>query len=93
MEPGADLVVLHPDGKEEVLVPVSEKESIADPFVSFDGQWVYYAKLHDAKNHQGSDIYKVHVASRKIVQLTDQTFTPNTGAADWTKTKLPDVVQ
>ena len=90
MEPGADLVLLYPDGKEEVLVPVTERESIADPCVSFDGEWVYYAKLHDARNHKGSDIYKVHVASRKIVQLTDQTFTPNTGAADWMKTKLPE---
>src|SRR4051812_4897856 len=38
MEPGADLVLLHPDGKEEVLVPVTENESIADPAVSFDAQ-------------------------------------------------------
>jgi hypothetical protein len=30
MEPGADLVLLYPDGKEEVLVAVNEKESIAD---------------------------------------------------------------
>src|SRR5262245_50555763 len=44
MEPGADLVLLHPDGKEEVLVPVKPHESIADPCVSFDGQWVYFAK-------------------------------------------------
>ncbi len=89
MEPGADLVILYPDGKEEVLVPVDEKESIADPFVSFDAQWVYFAKFHDALGHKGSDIYKVHVPSREIVQLTDQTFTPNTGAADWSKTMLP----
>lgn len=89
MEPGADLVILYPDGKEEVLVPVTEKESIADPFVSFDGQSVFYAKFHDAKDHHGSDIYKVHVATRKIERLTQQTFTPNTGAADWSKTALP----
>jgi hypothetical protein len=82
MEPGADLMLLHPDGKEEVLVPVKAHESIADPFVSFDAAWVYYAKLHDALKHKGADIYKVHVATRKIVQLTQQVFTPNTGAAD-----------
>ena len=35
MEPGADLVILYPDGMQEVLVPVNEKESIADPQVSF----------------------------------------------------------
>jgi hypothetical protein len=89
MEAGADLVLLHPDGKEEVLVPVEPHESIADPFVSFDAAWVYYAKLHDALGHKGSDIYKVHVPTRKIVRLTQQVFTPNTGVADWAKTPLP----
>lgn len=88
MEPGADLVILYPDGKEEVLVPVEGHESIADPFVSFNAQWVYYAKMHDALGHKGSDIYKVNVKSREVVQLTSQKFTPNTGAADWGK-KIP----
>src|SRR5689334_1873799 len=67
MEPGSPLVLLQPDGSEEVLVPVTEKESIADPAVSFDGQWVYYAKMHDAAGHQGADICKIHVPTRKIV--------------------------
>jgi hypothetical protein len=89
MEPGADLVLLHPDGKEEVLVAVKDQESIADPYVSFDGAWVFYAKFHDVKVHKGSDIYKIHVPTRKVVQLTKQVFTPNTGAADWSKTPLP----
>jgi hypothetical protein len=89
MEPGADLVLLHPDGKEEVLVAVTEKESIADPSVSFDGQTVYFAKMHDAVGHKGADLYKVHVPTRKITRLTEQKFTPNTGAADWSKTPLP----
>jgi len=89
MEAGADLMLLHPDGKEEVLVAVEKHESIADPFVSFDGQSVYYAKMHDALGHKGSDIYRIHVPTRKIVKLTNQTFTPNTGAADWSKTPLP----
>jgi hypothetical protein len=89
MEPGADLMLLHPSGEEEVLVPVKPHESITDPQVSFDGKSVYYAKFHDARNHKGADIYKIHVPTRRIVQLTSQTFTPNTGAADWTKTPLP----
>jgi hypothetical protein len=79
MEPGADLMLLHPDGSEEVLVPVQGNESIADPFVSFDGKSVYFAKLHDAKSHKGSDIFRVHVPTRTITRLTHQTFTPNTG--------------
>ena len=89
MEPGADLVLLHPDGTEEVLVPVTEKESIADPQVSFDGKSVYFAKMHDATGHKGADIYRVNVATKQITRLTEQKFTPNTGAADWSKTPLP----
>ena len=57
--------------------------------MSFDGHGSTYAKFHDALRHKGSDIYKVHVPTRKIVRLTEQAFTPNTGAADWSKTPLP----
>src|SRR5262249_33693178 len=46
LDPGADLMLLHPDGKEEVLV-AGGKGSVADPVVSFDGEWVYYALFHD----------------------------------------------
>ena len=89
MEPGSDLMLLHPDGKEEVLVAVKAHEAIADPMVSFDGASVYFAKFHDALKHKGSDLYKIHVPTRKIVQMTQQVFTPNTGVADWSKTSLP----
>jgi len=92
MLPGADLVLLHPDGSEEVLVKAGPTESITDPAVSFDGQWVYYVKFHDvSKGGQhdvapgGSDIYKIHLSTRKTVQLTRQRYSPNTGAAPkWT---------
>src|SRR5262245_11550728 len=47
MEPGADLMLLHPDGSEEVLVS-GQDGSIMDPYVSFDGEWVFYAKFIDA---------------------------------------------
>jgi hypothetical protein len=87
-EPGSDLVLLHPDGKEEVLV-VAKEDAIADPFVSFDGEWVYYARFHNVHEQasdlftpRSSDIFKIHVKSRKIVQLTHQDFRPNTGVAD-----------
>ena len=83
MEPGADLMLLHPDGSEEVLVPVKGNESIADPQVSFDGQWVYYAKMHDNLRPEGADIYKIHVPTRRVVRLTEQKFTPNTGVRNW----------
>jgi mono/diheme cytochrome c family protein len=89
LEPGADLMLLHPDGKEELLVAGGDG-SVTDPMVSFDGQWVYYSHIHYLKNasqwnppKQGADIYKIHVPTRKIVRLTNQQFSPNTGAAEW----------
>jgi hypothetical protein len=91
MDAGADLMLLHPDGSEEVLVKVEPDCSVADPYVSFDGQWVYYALLRGLTEKgqnrpraaRSADIYKVHVKDRRVVQLTQQQFTPNTGAADW----------
>src|SRR5947209_4456654 len=89
MEPGADLMLLHPDGREELLVAGGDG-SVTDPFVSFDAQWVYYVHIHNLKNanqwtppRQGADIYKIHLATRRVVRLTNQKFTPNTGAARW----------
>ena len=75
-----DLMLLHPDGTEEVLVE-GGKGAIADPYVSFDAQWVYYSHFHDVGRRGGADVYKVNVKTRKPVRLTQQTWTPNTGVA------------
>ena len=87
MEAGADLMLLHPNGDEELLVPGGEG-SITDPVVSFDGRSVYYVHLYDLQkpnqwepSSRGADIFKIHLASRRIVRLTNQRFAPNTGAA------------
>jgi hypothetical protein len=77
-----DLMLLHPDGSEEILVE-GGTGAIADPYVSFDAQWVYYSHFHDTSGHGGADVYKVHVESRKTVRLTQQQWTPNTGVPDW----------
>src|SRR5262245_6271546 len=88
MHPGADLMLLHPDGREEVLV-AGGKGSVTDPFVSFDGESVYYALFENLTNYRhgfapsAADIYKIHVPTRKIVRLTQGGFSPNTGAAHW----------
>jgi hypothetical protein len=98
MEPGADLVLLHPDGREEVLVPGGDG-AVVDPYISFDGQWIYFAKFHNLQkgklNEQrrhaavlGADIYKIHVATREIIRLTFQEWTPNTGTANWSESHL-----
>ena len=89
MEPGADLMLLRPDGSEELLVEGGDG-AVTDPMVSFDGEWVYYAYLYDLRKRSqwnppraGADLFKIHVPSRKIVRLTNQRFSPNTGAAKW----------
>jgi hypothetical protein len=89
-QPGVDLMLLHPDGTEEVLLAADDETAVTDPVVSFDGQWIYYAFFHDlSKGGQhdvppgGSDLYKINVKSRQVIQLTTQSYTPNTGAADW----------
>jgi hypothetical protein len=88
MNPGADLMLLHPDGKEELLVD-GGKGSVTDPMVSFDGEWVYYSLFHDLTRFNdgfapsSADIYKIHIPTRKIVRITNGGFSPNTGAAHW----------
>jgi hypothetical protein len=91
MDAHADLMLLHPDGSEEVLVKGGEDGAITDPMVSYDGEWVYYSHLkglkgtsqHGQSPFGGADIYKVHVRTRRVVRLTYQEYTPNTGAANW----------
>jgi hypothetical protein len=91
MDPGADLMLLYPDGTEEVLVR-GGGGSVTDPVVSLDGEWIYYSLFHDMKGANvahggpaGADIFKIHVKSRKIVRLTTQQFTPNLGAGNWSR--------
>lgn len=93
LDPGADLMLLHPDGSEEVLV-AGGNGSVTDPFVSFDGAWVYYSLFPDLRPqslnaqrgdlpYAGADIYRMHVPTRRIERLTFGEFTPNTGAGTW----------
>lgn len=99
VRPGTDLMLLHPDGSEEVLVP-GGNGGIIDPYVSYDGLWVYYSKFHDQRpealdqqrpgdpSRAGADIYKIHVQTREVVRLTHQEWTPNTGLVDWSRNPL-----
>jgi hypothetical protein len=89
MEPGADLMLLHPDGSDELLVE-GGNGSVTDPVISYDGEWVYYSLLYDLRSANqwdppaaGADIFKLHLPTRRVVRLTNQAFTPNTGAANW----------
>src|SRR5262249_39295752 len=78
MRASTDLMLLHPDGKDELLV-AGAPGAIADPYVSFDAQWVYYTHFHDLTGRGGADVYKVNVKTRKTVRLTQQQWTRNTG--------------
>src|SRR5688572_2881522 len=91
LEPGADLMLLHPDGTEDLLVE-GGKGAVTDPMVSLDGEWILYTLIHTLEGagqwqppSRGADIYKIHSRTREIVRLTSQEFTPNTGAADWSR--------
>jgi hypothetical protein len=94
IDPGADLMLLHPDGSEELLV-AGGNGAVTDPFVSFDAQWVYYSYFPDMRSqainsqrglpYEGADIYRIHLSTRAIERLTFGEFTPNTGAAHWYK--------
>jgi hydrazine synthase alpha subunit-like protein len=92
LDPGADLMLLHPNGTEELLV-AGGAGSVTDPFVSFDAQWVYYSYFYDLRpesintqrdlSYAGADIFRINLATRAIQQLTFGEFTPNTGSGNW----------
>ncbi|MDJ0652539.1 MAG: hypothetical protein QNJ40_00170 [Xanthomonadales bacterium] len=91
LDPGADLVLLHPNGSEEILVDCTDC-GVTDPIISFDGQYVYYSLFPDLTSLnsqrgnlplQGADIFRMHLGTRQVEQLTFGEFTPNTGAGNW----------
>ena len=93
LDPGADLMRLHPDGTEEVLVEGGDG-SVTAPFISFDAKWYYYVYFPNFQSsqlnsqrwnlpRQGCDIYRIHLETREVQRLTSQEFTPNTGAGNW----------
>jgi len=49
LDPGADLMLLHPDGTEEVLV-AGGNGGVTDPFISFDGKSCYYVLFPDLRS-------------------------------------------
>jgi len=71
LDPGADLMLLHPNGSEEVLV-AGGNGGVTDPFVSFDAQWVYYSYFSDLRpsgiNSQWTG-WVQHQRERAIEQL------------------------
>ncbi len=56
--PGADLMLLHADGSERILVDC-DKCSVMDPFISYDGKTVYYSLIEEPKKSSASWIFKI----------------------------------
>ena len=93
-EPGADLMLLHPDGSEEVIFAAGVNGAVMDPYISYDGRSVVFAFFPNIKNsnsqrradynlrelsREGADIYRIDLPTRKATRLTFQEFSPNTG--------------
>src|SRR5215475_3826548 len=74
MPAGSDLMLLHPDGSQEVLFAAGNG-AVLDPAVSFDAQWVFFSYIGDATSgginpqrglaYSGADIYKINIATRQ----------------------------
>jgi hypothetical protein len=72
---GNKLVLLKPDGTEEVLLDAG-LGGVIDPNVDPAAKWVFYAKATPGK-FNGYDIYKMNFATRQEVRLTHQEWTPS----------------
>tara|TARA_Y100000310_G_scaffold302008_1_gene338956 strand:+ start:1149 stop:4094 length:2946 start_codon:yes stop_codon:yes gene_type:complete len=83
IEGGADLMLVRPDGTEEVLGDCDLSCSYMDPSISFDGRYVYYTKIEGISTNPDDDkkqrkrtagfIYKIDLqasAPRPEIQLT-----------------------
>ena len=82
--PVSDLVVIQPDGTEEVLVSGNGTDAILDP-KTLDGVNVFFARIYDVEDtvqghmpisKRGSDIFSIDIATGEITQWTDQTDEP-----------------
>jgi hypothetical protein len=92
-EPGADLMLLHPNGTEETLFTAGADGAVVDPSVSYDARSVLFSYFPNARNvnvqrglnatnalsRNGADIYRIDLTTRAVTRLTFQEFTPNTG--------------
>ena len=70
VEPNSDLMLLHPDGSEEVLLDTTNG-AVTDPFVSFDAQWVYYSFFPDVRTDSST-------ISAAICRMPVRIFTAST---------------
>lgn len=98
--PGTDLVLMHPDGSEQILVvgeqPASGMIAVQDFCVDLDGQSIIYSHIHTIPNGVGlwCDLYRVAIATGEITQLTHaiSEWNPPRGANQYS-TEIPPTQQ
>lgn len=100
VEPGSHLVLIKPDGTEDVLVSAGEKGAIIDPCPTLDGKAVLYSLIEDAKNTSGDfvfggkvplsgcDIWSVDLATKATTKITTQEWSPNTSRFAYSKSPI-----
>jgi hypothetical protein len=75
---GTDLVLIHPDGSEEVVFAAGPLRACVDPCVTYDGRAVLFALFVDPEDHnyqrdvsrQPSHIWRLDLTTRIATQLT-----------------------
>lgn len=75
---GTDLVLIHPDGSEEVLFDAGTNGGVVDPLVSFDGRTVFFSFFEDPENFNPqrkvskspAHLWKIDLVTRVATQLT-----------------------
>ena len=77
IEPRQNLVLIHPNGTEEVLFDCTVGCSVVDPSISFDGKRVYFSVYPNALSagynfqrnlpYLGADIYVMDLDTRAVV--------------------------
>jgi len=72
---GADLILLKPDGSEEILVNCNQC-SVMDPFISYDANWVYYSLIEEPTKASASWIYKINLTKKPYTPIR-MTFDDN----------------
>lgn len=88
---GCDLMLLHPDGSEEVLFAAGNG-AVSDPSVSFDAKELYFTYSPDVRDEgelnryrpqAGFDVYRIELSTRVVTRLTHQEFTPNAASGTY----------
>jgi len=80
---GADLMLLRPNGSEITLVNCNTC-SVMDPFISFDGRYVYYSLIEEGTLESASWLYKINLSAGAPYTPIRLTFDDGFESANYT---------